>query len=200
MPKALVSTGLEIEYETFGDPTEPTLLLVNGYTSQLLAWPSELIGLLVDAGLHVVRYDNRDAGLSGKLDGQRAYPIKVQKAVLAGAPIPPVPYTLSDMAADGIGLLDELGIAQAHVAGMSMGGMIVQVMAIEHAHRVTSLTSIMSTPGDLRVGKPTPEARDALLAPPPLDRDGYIAARRRARSGSQWVRDAHTFARSDAAM
>ncbi len=181
MAKALVSTGLEIEYETFGDPADPTLLLVNGYTSQLLAWPSDLIGFLVAVGLHVVRYDNRDAGLSGKLDGQRAYPIKVQRAVLAGDPVPPVPYTLSDMAADGIGLLDELGIDRAHVAGMSMGGMIAQVMAIEHVDRVASLTSIMSTPGDLRVGKPTPEARDALLAPPPLDRDGYIAASERAK-------------------
>jgi pimeloyl-ACP methyl ester carboxylesterase len=88
-----------------------------------------------------------------------------------------VPYTLSDMAADGIGLLDHLGIDRAHIVGNSMGGMIVQTMAIEHPERIASVTSVMSSTGDPRVGRPTPEARDALLAPPPPNRDDFIAAR-----------------------
>jgi pimeloyl-ACP methyl ester carboxylesterase len=100
----------------------------------------------------------------------------VLTASLHGDPLPPVPYTLSDMATDGIGLLDHLGIDRAHIVGNSMGGMIVQTMAIEHPERIASVTSVMSSPGDPRVGRPTPEARDALLAPPPPDRDDFIAA------------------------
>ncbi len=167
---------MEIEHETFGDPADPTLLLVNGYTSQLVAWRVDLCEAFAAQGFHVVRYDNRDVGLSTKLDGQRANPMKVARAVRDGEDVPSVPYVLSDMAADGIGLLTQLGIERAHIAGMSMGGMIVQTMAIEHPDRVRSMTSIMSSPGDSRVGNPTPAARDALLAPPPADRAGYIAA------------------------
>ena len=100
--------------------------------------------------------------------------MEVVQAVIAGESID-VPYTLSEMAADGMGLLDHLGIEQAHIAGVSMGGMIVQTMAIEHPARVASLTSIMSSPGDPKVGQPSPEARDALLAPPATERDQYIA-------------------------
>jgi len=180
MPRATTDHGIEIEYETFGDPADPTLLLVNGYTSQLLAWQEGLCEAFVAQGLHVIRYDNRDVGLSTKLHGERAYPMKVAKAMRDGEPVPEVPYLLSDMAADGIGLLSALGIDRAHVAGMSMGGMIVQTMAIEHPDRVASLTSIMSNPGDVRVGAPTPEARDALLTAPALDRDGYIEGSTRA--------------------
>ncbi len=118
-------------------------------------------------GLFVIQFDNRDVGLSSKLDGQRVSPGAVLTASLNGEPIPSVPYTLSDMAADGIGLLDHLGIDRAHIVGNSMGGMIVQTMAIEHPDRIASVTSVMSSPGDPRVGRPTPAARDALLAPPP---------------------------------
>ncbi|MEM1333879.1 MAG: alpha/beta fold hydrolase [Actinomycetota bacterium] len=175
MPRISVDTGMDLEFETFGDPSDPTLLLVNGYTSQLLAWPVELCEALVAHRLHVVRYDNRDVGLSTKLDGQRANPMSVQRRIRDGETPPPVPYLLSDMAADGVGLLSALGIEAAHVAGMSMGGMIVQTMAIEHPARIRSLTSIMSSPGDPAVGRPTPEARDALLAPPALDRETHVA-------------------------
>ena len=176
MPRAELPSGIEIEYETFGDEDDPTLLLVSGYTSQLLGWDRGLVDRLVDQGLRVVRYDNRDVGLSSKLDGQKVQPGKVLSASLEGTDIPEVPYTLSDMAADGIGLLDHLDVERAHVAGVSMGGMIVQTMAIEHPTRIASLISIMSSVGDQRVGKPTKEARDALLAPPPHDRDANIAA------------------------
>lgn len=181
MPQAVLSSGIEIEYETYGDTADPTLLLVSGYTSQMLGWDVGLVEQFVAQGLRVVRYDNRDVGLSSKLDGQSVSPMKVLRAVLDGAEVPGVPYTLSDMAADGIGLLDHLGVEQAHIAGMSMGGMIVQTMAIEHPTRVTSLTSIMSSIGDQRVGKPTSEAREALLAPPPKARDAYVDAALRAK-------------------
>jgi len=176
MPRATLPTGIELEFETFGDLQQPALLLVNGYTSQMLGWPADLADLLASQGLFVIRFDNRDVGLSTKLDGQRVQPGKVLSAALMSEQLPEVPYTLSEMATDGIGLLDHLGLDRAHIAGMSMGGMIVQTMAIEHPDRVASMTSIMSSPGDPRVGKPTPEAREALLAPPPVDRDAYLAA------------------------
>ncbi len=179
MPRADLSNGIEIEYETFGDPSDPTLLLVCGYTSQMSGWDPALCEQFVQQGLHVVRYDNRDVGMSTKVSGS-AEPMKVMSAQLAGEPIPEVPYTLSDMAADGMGLLDHLGIDRTHVAGVSMGGMIVQTMAIEHPERVASLTSIMSSTGDPRVGAPTREARDALLAAPPSDRAAFIEASTRA--------------------
>jgi pimeloyl-ACP methyl ester carboxylesterase len=183
MPRAALASDIELEYETFGNPDDPTLLLVCGYTSQLNGWDRGLCERFVAQGLHVVRYDNRDVGLSTKLSGV-VEPGAVLATLLAGDPIPEVPYTLSDMAADGIGLLDHLDVDRAHVAGMSMGGMIVQTMAIEHPERIASLISIMSSTGAPGVGTPTPEAREALLAPPPTDRDAYVAA---ATSAAVWA-------------
>lgn len=176
MPRATLPSGIELEYATTGDRSNPPLLVVNGYTTQMISSPRGYVDLLVDQGLFVIQFDNRDVGLSTKLDGQHVSPGAVLTAILAGEPVPSVPYTLSDMAADGIGLLDHLGIDQAHIVGNSMGGMIVQTMAIEHPGRIASVTSVMSSTGDPRVGKPTPEARDALLAPSPPGRDDYIAA------------------------
>jgi len=174
MPRAALPSGIDIEYATFGDAARPTLLLVNGYTSQMIVWEQVLLDALVAQGLHVVIYDNRDVGLSTKLDGQLVDPMHVVQSMIAGESVE-VPYTLSEMAADGMGLLDHLGIESAHIAGVSMGGMIVQTMSIEHPARILSLTSIMSSPGDPSVGQPSPEAREALLAPPALERDQYIA-------------------------
>lgn len=176
MPRARLSSGIELEYRTTGNPDHPVLLAVNGYTAQLISWPQQYVDQIAAQGLHVVQYDNRDVGLSTKLDGRKVSPGAVLKAVLSSSELPPVPYTLSDMAADGIGLLDHLGVERAHIVGNSMGGMIVQTMAIEHPTRIASAVSVMSSPGDPRVGSPTPEARDALLAPPPPGRDEYIAA------------------------
>ncbi len=173
MPRAALPTGIEIEYDTTGDPSDPTLLLVSGFTAQMISWDVDFVSMLAAQGLHVVRYDNRDCGLSSKLDGQLVSPGAVLQAV-AGGDQPTVPYTLSDMAADGIGLLDHLAVETAHVAGASMGGMIAQTMAIEHPDRVASLTSIMSSTGDPRVGAPAPEAREVLLAPPSADRAQYV--------------------------
>ncbi len=181
MARTTLSSGIDIEYDTHGDPTDPALLLVMGYTAQMIGWPDGLLAALAAKGLFVIRFDNRDCGLSTKLDGQSADPMAVLMAHLAGEAMPEVPYTLSDMAADGIGLLDHLGIERAHIAGASMGGMIVQTMAIEHPERIASLTSIMSTVGDPRVGAPTDEAREALLAPPPTERDAFIEASLRGR-------------------
>ena len=179
MPRATVATtnpdSLDIEYETFGSPGDPALLLVMGFTAQLIAWEADLCQQLADRGRYVIRFDNRDCGLSTRIDGARVDPTAVLQAQLAGAERPVVPYTLSDMAADAVGLLDVLGIERAHVMGASMGGMIAQTMAIEHAARLLSLVSVMSSPGDPRVGAPTPEALAVLLTPPPSDRDAYVA-------------------------
>jgi len=175
MSRVSVTTGIEIEYETFGDPDDPVLLLVMGFTAQMTLWDEGFCRRLADGGRYVIRFDNRDCGLSGKLDGVAADPMAVMAATMAGGEIPAVPYTLSDMAADGIALLDALGIERAHVAGASMGGMIVQTMAIEHPDRLLSVTSIMSTVGDLAYGKASPESLQILLSPPPDSRDAVVA-------------------------
>jgi pimeloyl-ACP methyl ester carboxylesterase len=122
----------------------------------------------------VIRFDNRDCGLSTKLDGIDIDVMTVIGAALAETEPPPVPYTLSDMADDAAGLLDHLGIDRAHIVGASMGGMIAQTFAIEHPGRTRSLTSIMSQPGDPDVGQPSPEAMAVLFRPPPAERDAYI--------------------------
>lgn len=176
MPRALVTTGMDLEYDTFGSPSDPTLLLVMGFTAQLIAWPEKFCEMLADGGLHVVRFDNRDCGLSSKLDGVPVDVPALMSAVMSGQPVPAAPYTLSDMAADAVGLLDHLGVERAHILGASMGGMIVQTIAIEHPHRCLTMTSVMSTPGDRSVGQAAPEASAALLAPSPATREDYIAA------------------------
>ena len=158
--------GIEIAYETFGSPADPTVLLVMGLGTQMLAWPDEFCGQLADRGLHVVRFDNRDVGLSTHLHDA---PTPNLAAAMAGD-YSTAAYRLDDMAADTIGLLDALGIDAAHLVGASMGGMIAQTVAIRHPGRVRSLTSIMSTPGPA-AGAPSPAARSALFMPPPRNRD-----------------------------
>ncbi len=174
MARAAVSTGVELEFDTFGSSEDPALLLVMGFTAQMTAWDVDFCRGLAERGYFVVRYDNRDCGLSTKFDGAAVDAIAVMAAALSNEPLPPVPYTLSEMAADGIGLLDHLGIARAHVVGASMGGMIVQMMAIEHPTRLRSMISIMSMTGDPEYGQASPEAMGALLAAPPVERDAYI--------------------------
>jgi pimeloyl-ACP methyl ester carboxylesterase len=174
MTTATLPSGITLEYDAFGDPADPTLLLVMGFTAQMTAWRDDFCQMLAAGGRHVVRFDNRDCGLSTKLDGVAVDPMAVMGAVLSGGELPEVPYTLSDMAADGIGLLDHLGVERAHVVGASMGGMIVQTMAIEHPERLWSMTSIMSTIGDIDYGKADPAALEVLLSPPPAGRDAVI--------------------------
>jgi pimeloyl-ACP methyl ester carboxylesterase len=167
---------VDIEYETFGSPDDPAVLLVAGFVVQLTSWDTKLCELLAAGGRYVIRFDNRDCGLSTKLDGADADWQGALQATLTGGPMPDVPYTLSDMANDCIGLLDALGIDGAHLVGASMGGMIAQTVAIEHPERVLSLTSVMSSPGDPRIGKPEPEALDVLLTVPPRERAAYVDA------------------------
>lgn len=182
MPRALVDEyrdesrviPVEIEYDTWGDPNDPTLLLIMGFGAQMIVWEDDFLRALTDAGFHVVRFDNRDCGLSTLLDGVSVDVEKVVMAALMEDEIPPVPYTLSHMAADAVGLMSHLGIERAHVLGASMGGMIAQVMAIEHPHRVASLISMMSMPGEPETMQSTPEAMEALISVPPADRAGYI--------------------------
>ena len=151
MASTTVSTGITLEYEIHGEG-DP-LLLVMGLGGQLVAWPASFIAGLVDRGFKVITFDNRDIGLSTKIDA--APPTKLQSAMISiSRRFAKSAYLLSDMAKDAVGLLDALSIERAHVVGMSMGGMIAQTMAIEHPSRVRSLTSIMSTTGNPRVGRP----------------------------------------------
>jgi pimeloyl-ACP methyl ester carboxylesterase len=181
MSRSLVATGMELEYDTFGSPDDPGLLLIMGFTAQMTAWPDDFCKRLADTGLFVIRFDNRDCGLSTKLDGVHVDIGAVIGAALAEQPVVGAPYTLSDMAADAVGLLDQLDVPRAHVMGASMGGMIAQQFAIDHPNRVHSLISVMSMPGEPEVGQATPEAMAALLAPPPLDREAYLD------SSSTWL-------------
>ncbi len=180
MPRTTVKSTrpdlLDIEYETFGSPTDPAVLLIAGFVVQLTSWDTEFCELFAAGGRYVVRFDNRDCGLSTKLDGVAADWQGALQATLTGAPMPEIPYTLSDMGNDCVGLLDALEIDAAHVVGASMGGMIAQTVAIEHPERVRSLTSIMSSPGDPRTGKPEPEALEVLLTVPPTERGAYLDA------------------------
>jgi pimeloyl-ACP methyl ester carboxylesterase len=158
---------IDIAYERFGDPDAPCVLLVMGLATQMLGWPEEFCAALVDGGHHVIRFDNRDVGLSTHLHDAPAPDVI---AALAGDSSS-ASYTLSDMGADSVGLLDALALDSAHVVGASMGGMIAQTIAIEHPDRVRSLTSIMSTTGDPAVGQATQEAVGALLSAPAASRE-----------------------------
>jgi pimeloyl-ACP methyl ester carboxylesterase len=176
MPSAHAN-GIQIEYDTFGDPKASPLLLVMGLGAQMIGWPEEFAQLIADAGHFVVRYDNRDVGLSSKIESAGVPDIaKIMADREAGAEVT-FAYTLKDMAADGIGLMDALGIERAHVVGASMGGMIVQQMAIDHPARLLSMTSIMSSTGAPDLPQATEAAMAMLLTPAPADRDAYIEHR-----------------------
>ena len=148
---------VELFYETFGSRDDPALLLINGLGSQCIAYREEWCEKFAAEGFSVIRFDNRDVGLSSKLADVE------------------VPYTPSDMAADAVAVLDAAGVDRAHVMGVSMGGMIVQTMAIEHPDRLLSITSVMSSTGDPDVGSSSPDALRLILSPPPESRDDYIA-------------------------
>ncbi len=161
---------VELAYETFGSPEGAPLLLVMGLATQMIGWPDDLCRMLAERGLYVVRFDNRDIGLSTHLDSAGAPDV----LAVMGGDHSRVAYRLADMAEDTAGLLDALGLDSAHVVGASMGGMIAQSLAIRHPERVRSLTSIMSTTGDPAVGAPAEAALGVLLAPPATDRDSAV--------------------------
>ncbi len=162
MPQ-ITANGISLEYETHGDPANPPLLLVMGLGAQLTLWPIELVEALVKRGYHVIRYDNRDIGLSEKFDHAGVPNFRRVALMRMFGLRARIPYRLTDMAADAAALLDALGVAKAHVVGASMGGMIVQLLATEHPEKVLTMTSIMSTTGNRRLPPAKPEAMKALL-------------------------------------
>lgn len=168
---APVGKGVELCYQTFGDPEGEPLLLVMGLGGPMNWWDPELCGLLARKGFFVVRYDNRDTGRSTKVGG-RVTRRAIVRAFL-GQKVRP-PYTMGDLAADALGLMNHLGWDSAHVCGVSMGGMIVQTVAITAPKRVRSLTSIMSTTGRRTVGWQHPSLLPALLAKRGIGRDAYV--------------------------
>jgi pimeloyl-ACP methyl ester carboxylesterase len=164
--------GVSLCYETFGSADSPPLMLIMGLSAQMVLWDEEFCERLAAEGFWVIRFDNRDVGRSTIL---REAGVPKQWQLLVRDPRAAA-YSLSDMAADAVGLLDHLAIKAAHVVGVSMGGMIAQTMAIEHRDRVLSLVSIMSTTGNRRVGQPLPRIALQMLRRVPRDRDGYIAS------------------------
>jgi pimeloyl-ACP methyl ester carboxylesterase len=163
------ANGIEIAYESIGDPDDPPLLLVMGLGMQLIHWETEFCERLAARGFRVIRFDNRDAGHSTQIDA----PVPNVLRGMAGFKID-APYLLDDMAADSFGLLDALGIESVHLVGVSMGGMIAQAMAIQRPERVRSLTSIMSTTGERRAGRPKLRAWALLTRRAPRDKEGFV--------------------------
>jgi pimeloyl-ACP methyl ester carboxylesterase len=164
-----VDGGIELCYETFGDPADPAMLLVMGLSMQMTGWHEDFCEALAARGFHVIRFDNRDIGRSQRIDGRvptlRQLLMRDKRAAR---------YTLDDMAADGFGLLDHLGIERVHVVGVSMGGMIAQTMAARRPDRVLSLVSWMSNTGAFWRGQPSLSMYGVLLRTPPRGREGYI--------------------------
>ncbi|MEY9893008.1 pimeloyl-ACP methyl ester carboxylesterase [Catenulispora sp. MAP5-51] len=168
MPKA-PANGVELEYDTFGDPSAPPLVLIMGLGTQMIAWPVPFCQAIADEGFHVVRFDNRDCGLSTIVDA----PPPGFGDLLAGD-TSGVPYLMPDLSDDVAGLLDALGVDSAHIVGLSMGGMIAQQFAIDHPARLRTLCSIMSTTGAHDVGQPAAEVITLLLSPAATNREEAI--------------------------
>lgn len=175
---SITANGISLEYDTFGQPEDPPLLLIMGLGSQMTRWHPDLCQMLAAKGLYVIRFDNRDVGLSTHLDAAGLPDMAaVMAAMLEGKPAA-VPYGLEDMAADMIGLMDGLALPAAHICGASLGGMIAQTAALAYPERILSMTSIMSSTGNRSLPPATPEAMGALMSPGATDREG--AARRTA--------------------
>src|SRR5580693_2215368 len=165
-----VGRGITLCYETFGEPSDPTALLIMGLGTQMVAWQEDFCRELAERGLHVVRFDNRDIGRSTHLSGRPpTIPQLLTRSRRAAH------YTLGDMADDAAGLLRELDLAPAHVIGASMGGMIAQTLAARHRDAVRSLVSIMSNTGNIRSGQPSLRVYPIFLRRPPQGREALIA-------------------------
>jgi pimeloyl-ACP methyl ester carboxylesterase len=173
MPKAKVNQ-IEIEYQTIGNPESKPILLIAGLGSQLLAWSDDMCRELIYNGFFVIRFDNRDVGLSSKFDNAGIPDMMEIAAAYNRGERPNLPYTLEDMADDVIGLLDALYIDKAHICGASMGGVIAQIVAYRYPSRVLSLTIIMSTTGNPSLPQAKPEIMAQFFAPVPSEREAYI--------------------------
>ena len=167
------ANGISIEYEEFGRQDSTPLLLIMGLGSQMVMWPDGFCEKLADRGFRVIRFDNRDVGLSTKFNDRCPNPGQLIVEVMQRKSVDP-PYTLDDMAEDAAGLLQALGIPSAHVVGASMGGMIAQLVALHHPHQVLTLTSMMSTTGDPELPQATPAVMLLLLERPPTEREAAI--------------------------
>jgi pimeloyl-ACP methyl ester carboxylesterase len=168
------ANGIQIAFETIGNNDGRPLLLIMGLATQMIGWPDKFCRMLADAGHRVIRFDNRDCGLSSKLEHLGVPDLgRLSKDIMAGHPVDP-PYLLSDLAHDAIGLMDAIGIETAHVCGISMGGMIAQIMAVDYPERIRSLISMESTTGRPGLPGPEPAAQKAMLSLPPVDRDAYL--------------------------
>jgi len=187
-----LGNGVELEYEVIGNPADPPVLLIMGLGGQLLAWHDEFVLGLARRGHFVIRYDNRDVGLSTRLEGSPVPPIAELLAKRSAGEAVAVPYVLADMADDAAALLDHLEIDSAHVVGASMGGMIAQSLVLQHPRRVRTLVSIMSSTGNPELPPAKPEAMARLMIPAPAERAGYIEhmlASQRVMSGSGFPLD-----------
>ncbi len=158
--------GIDLCYETFGDPEHEPILLIMGLGAPMIWWADEFCSMLADRGFHVIRYDNRDCGRSTAMHGQVSLPLAYLRRRTA--------YPLEELATDAAGLLERLGTGPAHVVGCSMGGMIAQLLAIGHPELVRSLTSIMASTGNRLVGRPSARGTSALLSAPPMEREPYV--------------------------
>ncbi len=171
---SVTANGISIEYETFGSPSGRPLLLIIGLGAQMIHWDNDHCQDLAKEGHYVIRFDNRDVGLSTKFDEAGVPDLtEILGKLMRREKIGP-PYSFNDMADDAVGLLDALGIKKAHVCGMSMGGMIAQTIAIRHPARISSLTSIYSTTGNPKIPRPTQEVFGLLITPPPVEREACI--------------------------
>jgi pimeloyl-ACP methyl ester carboxylesterase len=168
------ANGIEIAYDTFGFQSDPAVLLIMGLGVQMVVWDEKFCTQLAARGYWVIRFDNRDIGLSTNLTKAGMPDLSAVMAAQSRGEDLEIPYTLADMADDAMGLLDTLAIESAHVVGLSMGGMIGQIMALRFPTRIRSLTSIMSTTGDPRLPPPKPEALAVLVNPIPPERSAYV--------------------------
>ncbi|MEN8780161.1 MAG: alpha/beta hydrolase [Desulfobacterales bacterium] len=168
------ANGIDIAYQTFGNKDASPLILIMGLGSQMVLWDGEFCRKLAAGGYRVIRFDNRDIGLSTKLDWMQVPDTTAVAAALQRGEVPALPYTLEDMAADTAVLLTALGYDKAHIVGESMGGMIGQIMAINLPERLLSLTSIMSSTGNPFLPPPSPEVLEILYTPFPTDHDGFV--------------------------
>lgn len=167
--------GVELAYDTFGDPAQPPILLIMGLGGQMISWHEDFCSRLAGRGFYVIRYDSRDAGLSTRMSGAPDVLGMIEMWMQGEAPQADVPYELADLSADAAGLLTALSLRSAHVVGISMGGMIAQYLALRHRDRVRSLTLISTTSSRLDLPRPQPEALQAIMTTPSGDREADIA-------------------------